>query len=45
MYHALVTDSLIMAVAYTVSKENARSIVMIDNWSYVDTAYILQNNS
>jgi hypothetical protein len=31
--------------SYTVSKENALSIVMNDNWLYVDTAYFLQNDS
>jgi hypothetical protein len=38
-------DPLLMATAYTVSKENVHSIVMIDNWLYVDTAYLLQNDS
>jgi hypothetical protein len=38
-------DPLLMATACTVSKENAHSVVKIDNWLYIDTAYFLQNDS
>jgi hypothetical protein len=32
-------------IAYTTSKKSAHSLVTINNWPYIDTAYFLQNDS